>query len=534
MTGFLQSKHYTALKNYKYDNSQTIKNSSLQSSNLFLDYSKNLINDEVIKLLVDLAKEANLSKAIEAYFSGERINYTENRAVLHTALRNQSNDPVYVDGKDVMPEIRAVQKKMAELVEVVQSGDWKGYSGESITDVVNIGIGGSDLGPEMVYRALIPYKHERINGHFISNLDSANLKEVLKDLNPKTTLFVIVSKTFTTQETLTNAHAARDWMLENGCDEKSLRQHFIAVSACVEKAVEFGIAQENILPMWDWVGGRFSVSSAVSLTIALTMGMDNFQAFLKGAYDMDCHFRQTPFDKNMPVILALLGIWYINFFQAETYAVLPYSYYLRLLPDYLQQAYMESLGKRVDNEGNIVDYATGAILWGGAGTNTQHSFHQLLFQGTHCVPIDFILPLSDKTNTVKERLPIIAHCLGQAQLFMQGLSEEKIVNELKKQGLSDEEAKKLACYKAMPGHQPNNMIVLETLCPESLGALIALYEHKIFVQSVIWRINAYDQWGVERGKILAKQVLKELEEGHVNPQYDSSTQALIKKVEKLA
>jgi len=533
MNPFLQSKSYSVLKkqaetikSFRYSPQQYF---SVEAPSLFLDFSKNLINKDSLKSLIDLANEANLINARDAYFSGKKINGTENRAVLHTALRNQSDDPVYVEGQDVMPEIRSVQKKISELVEAVRSEKWKGFTGEPITDVVNIGIGGSDLGPEMVCRALAAYQ-KNIRAHFISNLDPANAKEVLKNLNPKNTLFVIVSKTFTTQETLTNAKTARAWMLAAGCDEALLKQHFIAVSSHVEKAVEFGIAQENILPMWDWVGGRFSLWSAVGLTIAFFIGMENFQRLLKGADSMDNHFKQAPFEKNMPVILALLGIWYINFLSAETCAVLPYSYYLRLLPDYLQQAYMESLGKRVDNDGQAIHYATGAILWGGAGTNTQHSFHQLLFQGTHCVPIDLILPLSDQNDSIEERLPIIAHCLGQAQLFMQGLSEEKIIIELKQQGLSEAEARNLARYKMMPGNQPNNLIVLEKLCPESLGALIALYEHKIFVQSVIWRINAYDQWGVEKGKVLAKQLLNELQGKKINPQCDISTQKLIERI----
>jgi glucose-6-phosphate isomerase len=504
---------------------------SFDAADLFLDYSKNFITSDTISLWCSFLKGLDLPKEIEAYFSGKKINYTENRAVLHTALRYFGKEPICVDGHNIIPEIKTMRHLMKKIVEAVHSGTWRGYSGERITDVVNIGIGGSDLGPEMVYQALLPYKSPQINTHFISNLDLANLQTVLKPLSPKTTLFIVVSKSFTTQETLTNAKRAKKWLLESDCSEAMTHRHFIAVSSQVDKAVEFGIQKENILPMWDWVGGRFSLWSAVGLSIALSIGMSNFEELLRGAYTMDEHFRSASFEENMPVILGILSAWYINFFDAETFCLLPYSYYLRLLPSYLQQASMESLGKSINNDGKKVNYSTGAILWGGAGTNTQHSFHQLLFQGTHFVPIDFILPLSNLNDSVEDELPLIAHCLGQSQLFMQGYSEEQNLKELLSQGMLETRAKYLAKYKAIDGNSPNNMLLLKTLSPKTLGALIALYEHKIFVESIIWRINAYDQWGVERGKKLAKQLLADLNAKKLVGNYDPSTLGLIHRIQ---
>ena len=505
---------------------------SFEAANIFLDYSKNFLVSDTLSIWFDLLKALDLPLAIDKYFSGGKINYTEHRAVLHTALRNLSEEPVFLDGQNVMTEIKAMRDKMYKIVEAVHGRMWKGYSEKPITDVVNIGIGGSDLGPEMVYQALLPYKNEAVNVHFVSNLDSANFQEVTKNLFPDTTLFIIVSKSFTTQETLANGKLAKKWLMQSGCSEAMLHRHFIAVSSHVERAVEFGIRCENILPMWDWVGGRFSLWSAVGLSIALSIGVTHFNDLLAGAYAMDQHFRQTEFEKNMPIILAVLSAWYINFFHAETFCLLPYSYYLRLLPNYLQQASMESLGKSINHQEQKVRYATGAILWGGAGTNTQHSFHQLLFQGTHFVPIDFVLPLSTKHHSVETQLPMVAHCLGQSQILMQGYSYEQNLNELMAMGMKETEARDLARYKTIPGNLPSNTLLLNQLSPKSLGSLIALYEHKIFVEGEIWQINAYDQWGVERGKKLAKQLLENLESRKIpDASYDQSTLGLFQHVQ---
>jgi glucose-6-phosphate isomerase len=499
---------------------------SLTVAGLFLDYSKNFFTRRTRQLWSDMLDALQLPRAVEQYFSGDKINDTENRAVLHTALRNLSDLPIYVDDHNVMPDIHAMRQQMEKIVQAVQTGTWQGYSEKSITDVVNIGIGGSDLGPEMVYQALLPHRHNHVNVHFISNLDASNFQEIVKPLSADRTLFVVVSKSFTTQETLTNAKLAKSWVLASGCRDTELHKHFIAVSAAVEKAVEFGIQPENILPMWDWVGGRFSLWSAVGLSIALSIGMKNFTDLLAGAYAMDQHFRQASFEENMPVILAVLSAWYINFFDAQTFCILPYSYYLRLLPDYLQQASMESLGKSVDHQGNTVNYQTGGILWGGAGTNTQHSFHQLLFQGTHFVPVHFILPLSSGENELNEQLPIMAHCLGQSQILMRGYSRKENVKELMDRGLDCRQADHLAQYKTIRGNMPSNVLLCDELSPYTLGALIALYEHKIFVESIIWNVNAYDQWGVERGKKLAVQLLGDLKANSPSGDYDASTLGL--------
>jgi glucose-6-phosphate isomerase len=501
----------------------------ISAAGLALDYSKNRINNETLNLLLRLADEAKLKSKIAALFSGEKINTTENRAVMHMALRSSSNQALMIDGQDIMPSVRAQIQKMQELVEAVHSGKWLGFSGKKITDIVNIGIGGSDLGPKMVCHALTPYHTHHVRCHFASNVDGTNMAEILKPLNPETTLFIVASKSFSTQETLMNALTARDWLLAKAQNNAATAKHFIAISSKLDKVKAFGIDPNNCFEMWDWVGGRYSLWSSIGLSIALAVGMDNFKALLKGAHTMDQHFYQADFKDNMPVILALLGIWYNNFFNAHSYAILPYDDYLHYLPSYLQQADMESNGKSVTKDGKPVEYATGPIIWGGVGTNGQHAFHQLLHQGTPLVPIDFIVPLHSHNPIGEHHAALYANCLAQAQAFMQGKTWDEAYDELLRSGLSAEHAKRLAAHKVIPGNKPNNMIVAEQFSPETVGALIALYEHKIFVQSVIWDINAYDQWGVELGKQLGEPILQSLLDDNGSNQFDSSTQSLIDK-----
>jgi glucose-6-phosphate isomerase len=495
---------------------------SLQVGELLLDYSKNRITDETMRLLIQLAEEADVAGWRDRMFSGDKINHTENRAVLHVALRNRSNRPVVVDGEDVMPKVNAIIERMGAFAEQVRCGQWRGYSGEQITDVVNIGIGGSDLGPQMVVQALKPYRHPLLKLHFISNVDGAHVRETLESLNPETTLFIVSSKTFTTQETMTNAHTARGWLLAQSQAEKHIAKHFVAVSTNREAVTAFGIDPANMFEFWDWVGGRYSLWSAIGLSIVLAVGAERFAELLAGAHEMDEHFRQAPLAQNMPVILALLGVWYNNFFGAESHAILPYDHYLRSLPAYLEQADMESNGKSVDREGHVVDYATGAIIWGATGINGQHAFYQLLHQGTRIIPADFIVTVEPPTELQGHHDILIANFLAQTEALMRGRTREETQRES-----SAAQAGQFIQHKVFDGNHPSNAILLQKLTPHALGMLVALYEHKIFVQGVIWNLNSYDQWGVELGKQLASRILPELHADAPVRSHDASTNALI-------
>ncbi|HMM47282.1 MAG TPA: glucose-6-phosphate isomerase [Thiobacillaceae bacterium] len=495
---------------------------SLQVGGLLLDYSKNRITGETMDLLLQLATEADVVGWRERMFAGEAINHTEHRAVLHVALRNRGSEPVFVDGADVMPKIRAVLERMGEFAEKVRSGEWRGYTGERITDVVNIGIGGSDLGPQLVCQALRPYHHPALRVHFLSNVDGAHAEEILEALNPATTLFVISSKSFTTQETMTNAHRARKWLLVQPQAAEHLARHFVAVSTNHEAVAAFGIDPANRFEFWDWVGGRYSLWSAIGLPILLAVGAERFMELLDGAHEMDLHFRHAPLAGNIPVVLALLGVWYNNFFGAETHAILPYDYYLRSLPAYLAQADMESNGKSVDRDGRRVDYPTGPVIWGAPGINGQHAFYQLLHQGTRMIPADFIISMTPHTALGAQHDILVANFLAQTEALMRGRTYEETQRET-----GGAQADPFVPHKVFDGNRPTNTIVLEKLTPHALGLLIALYEHKIFVQSVIWNLNAYDQWGVELGKQLARRILPELETGAPQGAHDVSTRALI-------
>jgi glucose-6-phosphate isomerase len=499
-----------------------VENFSVQFEDLLLDYSKNRLSEKALKVLIQLAEECDLKSAIEAQFSGEIINETEGRAVLHTALR--SKEDLSVNGENLKEAIDRTKAEMKAFVNEVESGKWKGYTGKSITDVVNIGIGGSDLGPQMIVDALA-YYHTHINTHFISNVDGDHVAEILKQLDPETTLCIVVSKSFTTQETLTNANTVRDWFLKH-TTKSEISKHFVAVSANISSAIAFGIKEENIFPMWDWVGGRFSLWSSVGLSIACSVGYDNFEKLLLGAQKMDLHFKNEDFSNNIPVILGLIGIWYNNFYQAESEAIIPYTEYLQKLAPYLQQASMESNGKGVDRNGREVNYQTGSIVWGEPGTNSQHAFFQLMHQGTKLIPADFIgfkKPLNDLQN---HHDILMANFFAQTEALMNGKNEQTVVAELKASGRSNTEIKKLTPFKIFEGNRPTNTLLFDKLTPESLGKLIAMYEHKIFVQGVIWNIFSYDQWGVELGKQLAKAVLQDFHNDKSSI-HDSSTKRLI-------
>ncbi|WP_113663655.1 glucose-6-phosphate isomerase [Pedobacter nanyangensis] len=499
---------------------------SVLFEDILFDYSKNRINDETMALLIQLAKECKLDEAIRAMFSGEKINETEGREVLHIALRNQSNTPILADGKDVMPEVNAVLAKMEKFSKAMISGEWKGYTGKQITDVVNIGIGGSDLGPVMVTEALKHYK-TRLNLHFVSNVDGTHIAETLKTVNPETTLFLVASKTFTTQETMSNAHTARNWFLSQGATEADIAKHFAALSTNARDVAAFGIDTENMFEFWDWVGGRYSLWSAIGLSISLGIGFDNFKQLLAGAHATDKHFSTAPFEENVPVILAMLGIWYINFFGAETQAILPYDQYLHRFAAYFQQGDMESNGKYVDRNGDIVMYETGPVIWGEPGTNGQHAFYQLIHQGTKLVPADFIAP-AQSLNPLGNHHPILlSNFFAQTEALMNGKDEEEVVAELTKTGKTHEQITKLAPFKVFEGNRPTNSILLKKVTPYSLGSLIAVYEHKIFVQGVIWNIFSFDQWGVELGKQLAQKIQPELIGNEIVSSHDSSTNGLI-------
>jgi glucose-6-phosphate isomerase len=501
---------------------------SAHLDDLLFDYSKNRVTGGTMDLLFNLARQAGLANKIEAMFSGEKINQTENRAVLHTALRNRANRPVLVDGQDVMPEVNRVLSKMRSFSERVRSGAWTGCTGKAIRDVVNIGIGGSDLGPKMVCRALQPYAQAGLNVHFVSNVDSSDLVEALRHLDAETTLFLVASKTFTTQETMTNALSARQWFLSKvNNNESFISSHFAAISTNTEAVARFGIDPENMFEFWDWVGGRYSLWSAIGLSIALYIGMDRFEELLAGAHRADVHFRSAPLEENIPVIMALLGVWYNNFFGAESYAVLPYDQYLEYLPGYLQQADMESNGKGVTLSGAAVDYSTGPILWGQPGTNGQHAFYQLIHQGTKLIPCDF-LAAAKSHNPLGEHHPLlISNFLAQTEALMRGKTTDEARAELSQAGVSGEALEQLAAAKTFPGNRPTNSFFYTQLTPAVLGTLIGLYEHKIFTQGVIWGINSFDQMGVELGKQLAKAILPELKSSGPVTTHDASTNGLI-------
>ncbi len=500
---------------------------SLRFDDILFDYSKNRITEETMGLLLALARQARLSDAIAAMFSGEKINVTEKRAVLHIALRNRSNRPILVDGEDVMPEVNRVLGKMRAFSEAVRAGAWRGFTGRRITDVVNIGIGGSDLGPKMVVRALTPYVHPEMRFHFVSNVDGTDISETLAQVNPETTLFLIASKTFTTQETMTNAHTARDWFLLAANDESAIAKHFVAMSTNREKVTAFGIDPENMFEFWDWVGGRYSLWSAIGLSIALAVGFERFEELLTGAYRVDEYFRATPFEQNIPVIMGLLGVWYNDFFGAETHAILPYDQTMQYFPMYFQQGDMESNGKSVTKDGQWVDYQTGPIIWGQPGTNGQHAFYQLIHQGTKLIPADFLAPARSHHPVGEHHAILIANFLAQTEALMKGKTGDEVRAELLSQGVDEADLALLVPAKTFPGNRPTNSFLFPKLTPQTLGSLIALYEHKIFTQGVIWNINSFDQMGVELGKVLAKAILPELAGDGPVTTHDSSTNGLI-------
>jgi len=500
---------------------------SVRFDDLLLDYSKNRFTDETFALLLDLAREVRLGDWVERMFTGEKINFTEHRAVLHVALRNRDNTPIEVDGEDVMPQVNEVLGRMRTFTDAVRSGDWKGYSGKPITDVVNVGIGGSDLGPVMVTEALRPYGKSGLNAHFVSNIDGTHIVETLKPLNPETTLFVVASKTFTTQETLTNAHTAKDWLMQSAGSASAIAKHFVAVSTNAEEVSRFGIDTRNMFEFWDWVGGRYSLWSAIGLSIALFIGMDNFERLLAGGHAMDKHFRETPFERNMPVIMGLLGVWYNNFFGAQTHAILPYDQYLHRFPAYFQQGDMESNGKHVSREGAGVDYSTGPIIWGEPGTNGQHAFYQLIHQGTKLIPADFLAPVQSHNPVGRHHAILLSNFFAQTEALMRGKTEAQARAELEAAGMDGEALERLLPHKCFEGNRPTNSLLFHKLTPFTLGSLIALYEHKIFVQGMIWQINSFDQWGVELGKQLAKAILPELDGDQPVSSHDPSTNGLI-------
>lgn len=500
---------------------------SIRLNNVLIDYSKNRITEETLSLLLELAEECQLKKAIDSIFSGEAINQTEGRSVLHTALRNQSNKPVYVDGKDVMPEVRNVLEQMKVFSDKVTKGLWLGYTGKPIKHIVNIGIGGSDLGPVMVTEALKCYGTFGIETYFVSNVDGTHISEVLKKVKAEETLFMIASKTFTTQETMANANTTKEWFLKQGGDQADIAKHFIAISTNEEAVVAFGIDPNNMFVFWDWVGGRYSLWSSIGLSIACTIGYNNFEQLLNGAFEMDEHFQQMPFEKNAPVILALLGVWYTNFFSAETEAILPYDQYMHRFSAYFQQGNMESNGKSIDRSGKKVDYQTGPIVWGEPGTNGQHAFYQLIHQGTKLIPCDFIAPAISQ-NPINNHHPILlSNFFAQTEALMNGKTYDEVSAELVKAGKPEIEIEKLAPFKVFEGNIPTNSILVKKLDPKTLGCLIALYEHKIFVQGIIWNIYSFDQWGVELGKVLAAKILPQLQDNNPVKNHDSSTNGLI-------
>jgi glucose-6-phosphate isomerase len=521
----------THMRDLFASDAQRFNKFSLNVSDLLLDYSKHRINDETLPMLFQMAREAHVENWRERMFAGEKINTTEDRAVLHTALRNRSNNPVIVDGHDVMPDINAVLAQMRKFSDSVRNGSWLGYSGKKITDIVNIGIGGSDLGPVMVCDALKPYASPELEVHFVSNIDGAHLMRALSACHPETTLFIVASKTFTTQETMTNAHSARKWFLQAAVDEAHVAKHFVALSTNLTAVEHFGIDASNMFTFWDWVGGRYSLWSAIGLSIALYIGMDQFEELLAGGHEMDNHFKTAPLEQNMPVIMALLGVWYNNFFHVDTQAILPYDQGMARFPAYLQQADMESNGKFIDRQGNRVKHKTGPVIWGEAGTNGQHAFYQLIHQGTQTVPCDFLMPIHShyaigKHGDAHHKI-LLANFLAQTQSLMLGKTKEEARAELEAQKLTGEALENLLPHKVFEGNRPTSSILFDKLTPNTLGKLIALYEHKIFVQGIIWNINSYDQWGVEYGKQMAQKILPQLTSDDLVSNYDSSTNGLI-------
>ncbi|MCY4562752.1 MAG: glucose-6-phosphate isomerase [Flavobacteriaceae bacterium] len=525
-------KHFQQLKNTTISQLFELEESRLERfsvnwEDFYLDFSKNRCSQKTIELLIELANESELGKAMDDYFSGKSINVTENRAVLHTALRKINKDPIYIEGKNILTRVESRKEKMFNLSEKILNGKWRGYTGKPVETIVNIGIGGSDLGPAFVYEALEFYR-QRLKIRFLSNVDGDHSQEVLKDLDPATTLFVVVSKTFTTQETLTNAVTVRDWFRKSA-PRSAVAKHFIAVSTNVAACQAFGIHPQNILPMDDWVGGRFSLWSTVGISICLAIGPENFDLLLKGAGLMDEHFKEASFDKNIPVLLALISIWYNSFWHAESEAIIPYSQYLRNLPTYLQQSFMESNGKAIDRNGNQVDYQTGPIIWGGSGTNSQHAFFQLIHQGTKLIPADFISFKHSLHSMKDHHQKLLANFIAQTQALMQGKSLEVVKRELEVSGYERHWIERLSPYKVFEGNRPTNTILIERLTPKTLGSLIAMYEHKIFVKGILWNIFSFDQWGVELGKQLASKVLSDIQ-GHTSENHDSSTRELIRRI----
>jgi glucose-6-phosphate isomerase len=523
--------HYKTAGNWQMktlfdENPNRFDQFSLRFEDILVDYSKNIIQDKTLNLLLKLAKECDLKTAIDAMFSGEAINETENRAVMHTALRYRGNQPVKVSGRDVMPEVKAELNKMEKFCRKVISGSWKGYTGKAITDIVNIGIGGSDLGPVMVTEALKPYANH-LKVHFVSNVDATHIAEVLKKTDLETTLFLIASKTFTTQETMANAHTARNKFLELAKQESHIEKHFVALSTNKTAVSAFGINPDNMFEFWDWVGGRYSVTSAIGLSVALYIGFDHFKQLLEGCYAMDRHFQKTPFQKNIPVILAMIGVWYTNFFKAATEAILPYDQYMHRFAAYFQQGNMESNGKSVDRNGREVNYATGPVIWGEPGTNGQHAFYQLIHQGTQMIPCDFLAPAISHNPIGEHHTLLLSNFFAQTQALMLGKTEEQVVAEFEKSGKTPASYEKIVPFKVFKGNRPTNSILFRQLTPRSLGSLIAMYEHKIFVQGIIWNIFSFDQWGVELGKQLANNILPVLKTDDIVDQFDSSTNGLI-------
>ncbi len=524
-------KHHQMIKNIPMrdmfgKDKDRFSNFSIEWEDILVDYSKNRLNSETLQHLLSLAKSVKLKEAIKSMYSGETINVTENRAVLHTALRNKSGQPVYVNGQNVMPEIKSVLAKMKKFTSKVLSGQWKGYTGQPITDIVNIGIGGSDLGPVMVVESLKAYK-THLNVHFVSNVDGTHIAETLKNINPSTTLFLIASKTFTTQETMANAHSARSHFLAEAKDETHIKKHFVALSTNTEAVEKFGIDPVNMFEFWDWVGGRYSLTSAIGLSIALAIGFENFDNLLKGFYKMDRHFATAPLAKNIPVLLALIGVWNTNFLGAESEAILPYDQYLHRFAAYFQQGNMESNGKYVDRNGQKISYATGPIIWGEPGTNGQHAFYQLIHQGTRLIPCDFIVPVLSHNPLGEHHKLLLSNFFAQTQALMQGKTEAEVRAEFEKSGKSPQEYEQLIPFKVFEGNRPTNSIMVKKITPEALGKLIAMYEHKIFVQGVIWNIYSFDQWGVELGKQLAGRIIPQLESSNPTQTFDSSTNGLI-------
>ena len=517
----------THLKRLFESDSNRFNKFSIIFDDILFDYSKNIINNKTLQLLFQLAEECDLKKGIDAMFAGENINETENRSVLHVALRNFSGRSYFSEGKNVMPAVERVRQQMKEFVEKIHSGTWKGYTGKAIKNIVNIGIGGSDLGPFMVTEALRPYWVDGIQAYFVSNIDGTHITEVLKKVRPEETLFLIASKTFTTQETMTNALTARDWFLKKAESDGHVAKHFVALSTNKEAVTKFGIDAENMFEFWDWVGGRYSLWSAIGLSIALTIGYENFENLLRGAHKTDEHFRTEKFTNNLPVIMAMLGLWYTSFFGAQSEAILPYDQYMHRFAAYFQQGNMESNGKSVDRNGYEVSYNTGPVIWGEAGTNGQHAFYQLIHQGTRVIPCDFIAPAISHNPTGDHHVKLLSNFFAQTEALMNGKTEDEVTREMQATGKSKEEIKKLVKFKVFKGNKPTNSFLLKEITPESLGSLIAMYEHKIFVQGVIWNIFSFDQWGVELGKQLATKILPELENDNEVLSHDSSTNGLI-------